>query len=34
MAEEALDAMALYLASNASRAITDSVFTLDDGQTL
>ncbi len=34
MAEEDLDAMALYLASDASRAITGSVFTLDDGQTL
>ncbi len=29
-----LDAMLLYLASDASRAITGSVFTLDDGQTL
>jgi NAD(P)-dependent dehydrogenase (short-subunit alcohol dehydrogenase family) len=29
-----LDAMALYLASDAARAITGSVFTLDDGQTL
>ncbi|HEY2050167.1 MAG TPA: SDR family NAD(P)-dependent oxidoreductase [Caulobacteraceae bacterium] len=29
-----LDAMALYLASDASRAITGSVFTLDDGQSL
>ena len=34
MVEEDLDAMALYLASDASRAITGSVFTLDDGQTL
>jgi NAD(P)-dependent dehydrogenase (short-subunit alcohol dehydrogenase family) len=34
MNEEDLDAMALYLASDASRAITGSVFTLDDGQTL
>jgi NAD(P)-dependent dehydrogenase (short-subunit alcohol dehydrogenase family) len=34
MAEEDLDAMALYLASDAARAITGSVFTLDDGQTL
>jgi len=34
MVEEDLDAMALYLASGASRAITGSVFTLDDGQTL
>ena len=34
MVEEDLDAMALYLASEASRAITGSVFTLDDGQTL
>ena len=29
-----LDAMLLYLASDASRAVTGSVFTLDDGQTL
>jgi len=29
-----LDAMSLYLASDASRAITGSVFTLDDGQSL
>jgi NAD(P)-dependent dehydrogenase (short-subunit alcohol dehydrogenase family) len=34
MVEEDLDAMALYLASDASRAITGSAFTLDDGQTL
>ena len=34
MTEEDLDAMALYLASDASRAVTGSVFTLDDGQTL
>jgi len=34
MVEEDLDAMALYLASDASRAITGAVFTLDDGQTL
>ena len=34
MAEEDLDAMALYLASDSARAITGSVFTLDDGQTL
>jgi NAD(P)-dependent dehydrogenase (short-subunit alcohol dehydrogenase family) len=34
MQEEDLDAMALYLASDGSRAITGSVFTLDDGQTL
>jgi len=34
MAEEDLDAMVLYLASDASRAVTGSVFTLDDGQTL
>ncbi len=34
MVEEDLDAMTLYLASDASRAITGSVFTLDDGQTL
>jgi len=29
-----LDAMLLYLSSDASRAVTGSVFTLDDGQTL
>ncbi|MBV8682913.1 MAG: SDR family NAD(P)-dependent oxidoreductase [Caulobacteraceae bacterium] len=29
-----LDSMALYLASEASRTITGSVFTLDDGQSL
>jgi NAD(P)-dependent dehydrogenase (short-subunit alcohol dehydrogenase family) len=29
-----LDAMALYLASDASGAVTGSVFTLDDGQSL
>ncbi len=29
-----LDAMTLYLASDASRAVTGSVFTLDDGQSL
>ncbi len=34
MRQEDLDAMILYLASDASRAITGSVFTLDDGQTL
>ena len=34
MDESDLDAMALYLASDASRAITGSTFTLDDGQTL
>ncbi len=34
MVEEDLDAMALYLASDAARAITGAVFTLDDGQTL
>jgi NAD(P)-dependent dehydrogenase (short-subunit alcohol dehydrogenase family) len=34
MEEADLDAMSLYLASDASRAITGSVFTLDDGQTL
>lgn len=31
---EDFGAMALYLASDASRAITGSIFTLDDGQTL
>ena len=34
MEADDLDAMMLYLASDASRAITGSVFTLDDGQTL
>ena len=34
MVEEDLDAMALYLAADASRATTGSVFTVDDGQTL
>lgn len=34
MAEEDLDAMIAYLSSDASRAVTGSVFTLDDGQTL
>jgi NAD(P)-dependent dehydrogenase (short-subunit alcohol dehydrogenase family) len=34
MAEEDLDAMIAYLACDASRAVTGSVFTLDDGQTL
>ena len=34
MAEGDLDAMILFLASDASRAVTGSVFTLDDGQTL
>jgi NAD(P)-dependent dehydrogenase (short-subunit alcohol dehydrogenase family) len=34
MDAEDLDAMMLYLASDASRAVTGSVFTLDDGQTL
>jgi NAD(P)-dependent dehydrogenase (short-subunit alcohol dehydrogenase family) len=34
MEAEDLDAMMLYLASDASRAVTGSVFTLDDGQTL
>ena len=29
-----LDAMLLYLASDASRAITGSAFTVDDGQSL
>ncbi len=30
----ALDAMILYLASDASAQVTGSVFTIDDGQTL
>ena len=34
MAEDDLDAMVLFLSSDASRAVTGSVFTLDDGQTL
>jgi NAD(P)-dependent dehydrogenase (short-subunit alcohol dehydrogenase family) len=34
MEADDLDAMMLYLASDASRAVTGSVFTLDDGQTL
>ena len=34
MEAEDLDAMMLYLASDSSRAVTGSVFTLDDGQTL
>ncbi len=34
MEAEDLDAMMLYLSSDASRAVTGSVFTLDDGQTL
>ena len=34
MAEDGLDAMILYLSSDAARAVTGSVFTLDDGQTL
>lgn len=34
MEADDLDAMALYLASDASRAVTGSIFTLDDGQTL
>jgi NAD(P)-dependent dehydrogenase (short-subunit alcohol dehydrogenase family) len=34
MEESALDAMTLYLASDASAQATGSVFTIDDGQTL
>lgn len=34
MSVEALDPMILYLASDASREVTGSVFTIDDGQTL
>jgi NAD(P)-dependent dehydrogenase (short-subunit alcohol dehydrogenase family) len=34
MDESALDAMILYLASNASAQTTGSIFTIDDGQTL
>jgi NAD(P)-dependent dehydrogenase (short-subunit alcohol dehydrogenase family) len=34
MTEEDLDAMMLFLCADASRAVTGSVFTLDDGQTL
>lgn len=34
MEADALDAMLLYLASDASAQVTGSVFTIDDGQTL
>ncbi len=34
MDEDSLDAMMLYLASDASGPVTGSVFTIDDGQTL
>ncbi len=34
MEADDLDAMLLYLSADASRAVTGSVFTLDDGQTL
>ena len=34
MVEDDLDAMLLYLGSDASRAVTGSVITLDDGQSL
>ncbi|HWE99681.1 MAG TPA: SDR family NAD(P)-dependent oxidoreductase [Caulobacteraceae bacterium] len=34
MEEDDLDAMALFLACDASRAVTGSVYTLDDGQSL
>jgi NAD(P)-dependent dehydrogenase (short-subunit alcohol dehydrogenase family) len=34
MEEGDLDAMVLYLASDASRAVTGTAFTVDDGQTL
>lgn len=34
MDEEDLDAMVAYLVSDAARAVTGSVFTLDDGQSL
>jgi NAD(P)-dependent dehydrogenase (short-subunit alcohol dehydrogenase family) len=34
MVEQDLDAMLLYLGSDACRAVTGSVFTLDDGQSL
>jgi NAD(P)-dependent dehydrogenase (short-subunit alcohol dehydrogenase family) len=34
MVEEDLDATLLYLGSDAARAVTESVFTLDDGQSL
>jgi NAD(P)-dependent dehydrogenase (short-subunit alcohol dehydrogenase family) len=34
MVEDDLDAMALYLSSDASRAVTGATFTIDDGQTL
>ena len=34
MGAEALDEMLLYLASDASRYVTGSVMTVDDGQSL
>lgn len=34
MSVEALDPMLLYLAGDASREVTGSIFTIDDGQTL
>ena len=34
MEESDLDAVVAYLASDAARAVTGSVFTVDDGQTL
>jgi NAD(P)-dependent dehydrogenase (short-subunit alcohol dehydrogenase family) len=34
MVEADLDPMLLYLGSDAARAVTGSVFTLDDGQSL
>jgi len=34
MAEDDLTATALYLCSDAARAVTGSVFTVDDGQSL
>jgi enoyl-[acyl-carrier-protein] reductase (NADH) len=34
MEETDLDAIVAYLMSDASRAVTGSVFTIDDGQTL
>jgi enoyl-[acyl-carrier-protein] reductase (NADH) len=34
MAAEDLDEMLVYLASDAARSVTGSIFTVDDGQSL